>query len=478
MKKTFLTTTLPYANSVPHIGHMFEFVMADAITRFLKIDKKLGEEDPYFNTGLDCHGTKIKQKADELGLSPQEYISTLEPAWKEFCSKFFVHYDGFYITATPKHHGMVQGSWDVLKMTGHIYKKPYKAKYCVGCESFKQEKELEEGKCPDHPNLSIDEIEEENYFFKLGDQKNSLLGWIKGNPKFLQPEYKINELINMIEETGDISVSRLKTKCPWGVPVPGDESHVIYVWFDALLNYVFAAGVESWNSPDTQVIQICGPDNLRFQAIVFQGMLNALGFKKSDKLLVHGTVVDAEGRKMSKTLGNVIDPIDQLEKYGLNAVRYYTLAGLSTYADSSWDEKDLKSKYNSDICNSWGNFVSRVLHLMDTKCGGEFNVSMTPEFFKHLADSEKTISELWRNFEIKEALTKTAELVSYGNKYINDNAPWNDKDPENVKRILSDCYHLIWVVAKLYVPVFPDKTEAIDKALKERKKVILFERIP
>ena len=473
MGKIFLTTTLPYANSIPHIGHMFEFVLGDAITRYFKLENN----EVFFNTGLDCHGTKIKQKADELGITPHEYIKTLEPIWKDFCSKFDIKYDNFYLTSDPKHHELVQEFWHVFMGRNEIYKKPYKSLYCVGCESFKQDKELVDGKCPDHPTLILDEVEEDNYFFRLGDHKEKLLIWLKNNSSFLEPQYKIGELINMIEETGDISISRLKSKCPWGVDVPEDPEHVIYVWFDALLNYIIAAN-ELWNHKDTNIIQICGPDNLRFQAIIFQGMLDALHFRKTNKLLVHGTIVDSNGKKMSKTEGNVIDPIEQLNKYGLDAVRYYALAGLSTYSDSSWNEEDLRLKFNADICNSWGNFISRVLHLMDTKCEGEYFTSVTPDFFKVLKDGEKNITDLWNKFQIKEALAKTAELVSYGNKYINDHKPWSETDPERVKRILSDCYHLIWTVSRLYVPVFPNKAEIIDKALRERKKVILFEKIP
>ena len=474
MGKTFLTTTLPYANSIPHIGHMFEFVMADAITRY----RKLRHEEVFFNTGLDCHGTKIKQKADELGMDPHEYIKTLEPIWKEFCSKFDVNYDNFYLTSSAQHHTDVQLTWKYFLQRGDLYKKNYTGKYCVGCESFKLDKELVNGKCPDHPTLELEDVEEENYFFKLSEHKDSLLSWISNTPEFLKPESKLKELIHLINDAEDISVSRIKSKCPWGVPVPDDPEQVIYVWFDALLNYIFAAGHQNWKDKETKVIQICGPDNLRFQAVIFQAMLEAEGLKKTNELLVHGTIVDADGKKMSKTEGNVIDPIDQLNKFGLDAVRYYTLAGLSTYSNSSWDEKNLRLKYNSDICNSWGNFVSRVLHLMDTKCNGEYFSSMPPEFFYHLAEAEKEIIELWDKSEIKEALERTAALVAFGNKYINDNAPWNEKDPEKVKWILSNCYHLIWVVAKSYVPVFPGKTEMIDKALRERKKVILFERIP
>jgi methionyl-tRNA synthetase len=478
--KVFITTTLPYANSTPHIGHMFEFVLADAIKKYLGA-KNIPR---YLNMGLDCHGTKIWQKAQESKMEPGEYIDQLIPQWTDFCSKFLVQYDSFYITADPIHHEKVKKVWERFLERGDIYKKEYEGTYCVGCEAFKLSKELVEGKCQDHPNLTLETIKEENYFFRLSKYKDHLTKWIHESPDFLTPASKTDELLNLIQDSGDISISRLRSKCPWGVDVPNDPDQVIYVWFDALLNYIFAAG---YNPDDPQlpplwenVIQICGPDNLRFQAVVFQAMLASEGIPQTDRLLVHGMVLDDQGRKMSKTVGNVIDPMEQIEKYGLDAVRYYTLAGLSTTHDSAWSEHELKVRFNSEICNDWGNFISRVLHLIDTKCGGQIGFTdyhIEPEVHQRVGKAYEEVDYLWSVFRIKEAIQKTNELIAFGNKYINDRKPWAEKEQDKINSILTNCYMILATGYKLYFPVFPHKSDKLKEAMDSKKKVILFDKI-
>jgi len=456
-------------NSVPHIGHAFEFIIGDSISRYLKHQG----ENVFFNTGLDEHGLKVYTKSQELGISVYEHIDGLTSLWKEFCVKFQIDYDNFYKTSDAEHHRKVKIVWNSFIERGDIYKKIYKGKYCIGCESFKLDKDLIDGKCFDHPSIDIIDIEEENYFFKLSKYKEILFKWISDNPEFLVPSQKLTELKNLIINSEDISVSRLKENCPWGVDVPDDDTQVIYVWFDALLNYVFAAGYLSGKFKWQNVIQICGTDNLRFQAIIFQSFLESEGIKKSDKLLVHGTILDKNGRKISKSTGNVIDPIEQLEKYGIEAVRYYALAGLLTYSDSSWNEEDIVKLYNADVCNDWGNLVSRVLHLIDLKCS---NVELLiNKSFKLVVDGFKLETDkLWREFKIKDATQKTNDLVKFANKYINDEKPWSNP---NYLEILGNLYYLISIVNDLYYPIFPEKYNVIKEAIIERKKVIIFKKL-
>lgn len=363
--------------------------------------------------------------------------------------------------------------WNRFIDRGDIYKKNYKGKYCVGCESFKVDKEINKKRCIEHPNLDLISVNEENYFFKLTKYKDILLEWIDSTPGFLEPKSKIEELRNLIIGSEDISISRLKENCPWGVDVPNDENHVIYVWFDALLNYIFASGYLTDNFKWDNVIQLCGPDNLRFQAVIFQSFLESEGIKKSDKLLVHGTILDKSGKKISKSLGNVIDPIEQLNKYGLDAVRYYSLCGLSTYSNSNWNEEDLVRLWNSDICNDWGNLISRTLHLIDTKLNGEI-VECSETFNKKVEEFKFIIGQLWGEFKIKEALQKVNELVKFANRYINDEKPWNS---ENSLEVLSNLYHLIEVVNNFYYPVLSDSHSKVKDSLNRKKKVILFNRI-
>lgn len=465
--KTFLTTTLPYVNSNPHIGHAFEFILADAISRYLKINN-----DVHFNIGLDEHGLKVWTKSQELGLSPETHIQNLTEVWLDFCKKFQIEFDSFYKTSDKSHHDKVKVIWDRFVERGDIYKKSYSGKYCLGCEAFRLEKELVSGKCQDHPYLELKVVEEENYFFKLSKYRQPLLKWIESTPDFLEPKSKLDELKNLITSSEDISISRLKENCPWGVEVPSDPKQIIYVWYDALLSYIFSAGYLTDNFSWDRVIQLCGPDNLRFQAVIFQAFLESEGIKKSDKLLVHGTILDKTGKKISKSLGNVIDPIEQLEKYGLDAVRYYALAGLTTYSDSGWNESDLINLFNSDICNDWGNLVSRTFHLIDTK-SIKIN-SETTDFQNRIEDLCLDVENLWDNFKVREALIKTNEIVKIGNRYINDEKPWSSENPEIV---LNNLHFLIKKVNKLLYPVFPDASVKIAENLISPKKIIVFTKI-
>ena len=470
-KNLFLTTTLPYVNSAPHIGHAFEFILADAIKKWFKSN---GFE-VYFNVGLDEHGLKVWSKANELGITPEEHINNLTKVWLNFCEKFNISYDSFYKTSDKSHHDKVKIIWNRFIEKGDIYKGHYKGKYCVGCESHKQDSELVDGKCVDHPTTEIKEVEEENYFFKLSSHKDSLLKWVTENPDFLEPQNKLEELKNLIIGAEDISISRKKENCPWGVSVPNDESQVIYVWFDALLNYIFAAGYLSegefnWNN----VVQLCGPDNLRFQAVIFQAFLESEGIKKSGKLLVHGTILDKDGRKMSKTLGNVVDPIEQLEKYGLDVVKYYTLAGLNTYSNASWNEEDLKQIWNNEVANDWGNLITRVLHLIDIKCAGRIIVAPSDEFKTQLDTLVSEVNSSWSKFKVKEAFQKTNEIVKFANKYINDTKPWSS-DSYEVE--LANLDASLRAINTLYLPVFPEKCKLVTEAIDSGKKQILFTKI-
>jgi methionyl-tRNA synthetase len=468
MTKLFITSTLPYANSYrPHIGHLFEFILADSITRFNKSFHS--NENVFFNTGLDQNGSKILQKATELGLPIGEFLSGVTDEWKSFCEKFYIDYNNFYETSSNKHTEKVIKVWNLFIEKGLLYEKEYTGKYCVGCEAFKLNKDLTEGKCPDHSNLTLETVTEKNYFFNLANYKEIIIEWLKINP--INPTNKVTELLVFINDYDEISVSRKRTELSLGIGVPNRDDQVIYVWFDALLNYIFAADeFADWN--DCETIQLCGPDNLRFQGQIFQCLLLALGKKNTGTLFVHGTILDKNGRKMSKTEGNVIDPIEQIEKYNLHAVRYYTLAGLNTTSNSSWDESNLVTQYNSEVCNDWGNLVSRVLHLIDTKLNGKINEFIYNDFIKYVSNCEKEIHNLWINLQIKEALQKTNELVKFANKYINDETPWNN---ENHQLILDNLYFLICIVGELYRPVFPNID--IYNILRTKKKIILFDKI-
>lgn len=457
----FITTTLPYVNSRAHIGHALEMFQGDAISRWFRQNHEV-----IFNTGLDEHGLKVHTKAIELGLDTQEYCNQQAQAWLDFMYAFHIDYDVFYRTTSEEHKRKVQEFWNKCLENGDLYKKEYTGNYCVGCESFKTDSDLVDGKCPDH-NVAPQPTSEENWFFRTTKYTDNILKWLDESEEFLTPRAKINELKNIVANAEDISVSRNKKAVSWGIPVPNDDEQVIYVWFEALLNYIFAAG-SAW---DGETIQLCGPDNLRFQGHLFQAILESAGMKHTTRLLVHGTVLDGEGKKMSKSIGNVVDPVDQLAKYGIDAVRYYALAGLTTCADGNWNETDLVKLYNTELADDFGNLVARVIHLIDTK-GCEVDESLVPEGFKFGIDAElKNIDNLWDSLRIHEALKQANSVLKIGNKYINDKKPWSEPD---YVETLNSLYYLLSQVNTRLSPAIPDACEAVRECLSVKKKSIIF----
>lgn len=478
-KKLYITTTLPYVNAEPHIGHALEFIQADAIARYFR--KKLGEENVFFNLGTDEHGQKIFEKAKEEEMSVQKFADKYAQRFKDFCELFFVDYDYFYRTSDPKHHKAAQEFWKRCDKKGDIYKKKYSGLYCVGCESFLTEKDLVDGKCPYHdkePELK----EEENYFFKLSRYKDHLLKWLDENPDVLKPKKKLGELKKTIEETEDISISRLKENLPWGIEVPGDPEQVFYVWFDALTNYVNVLGFstdeerlhEWWPG-----IQLFGSDNQRFQGCIWQGMLASVGLKQTQRLLEHGMILGPDGRKMAKTLGNVISPFDQEEKFGAEVVRFYLLTGIATYADSAYKEDDLVNLYNSRLANNFGNLLNRVIHLANSK---EVKINeekeVEKEFLKKVKGYRKQIVDSYDDYEIALAAESVDNLADWGNKYITEQEPWEKgKEKKEVEKVLNNLSYLLKVVIEFYEPIIPISSKKAREALKKTERIILFEKI-
>jgi len=285
-KKIYITTTLPYANSNAHVGHLLEFIQADFLTRYFRKHRK----EVFFNTGLDEHGLKIYETALSLNRTPQEHVDIQTDIWVKFCKSFNIDYDNFYRTSNQDHKDKVSKIWDNVK--DFIYQEEYVGKYCKGCEEFKKDSDLVDNKCSLHKNSELEEVNELNYFLKLTELDKDLLEHIK-NKNFIYPKSKENELVNNIKDVRDLSISRTKEKSPWGIEVPNDKTQTIYVWFDALINYINAIGDEEWDESIT--IQLCGPDNIRFQGHIWQSILKANGSKFTDKLLVHGTILDEEG---------------------------------------------------------------------------------------------------------------------------------------------------------------------------------------
>lgn len=399
--------------------------------------------------------------------------------WKDFCADFHISYDHFYRTSATDHHDGAKRIWNFCDKKGDIYKKHYQGLYCIGCESFILERDLADEKCPDHGAKLIPHSEE-NYFLKLSNYSGEILEFLKRTPDFLKPKSKIKELINFIENIEDISISRSRSSLPWGVEVPGDPEHTMYVWFDALTNYIRVLGFDhdidrfhSW----WPGVQICGPDNLRFQGAIWQGMLASLGLPFTKNLLVHGTILGPDGNKMSKTLGNVINPLEQFEKYGSDICRFYMLGVLRTYSDATYREEELIEAYNAHLANSYGNLLNRLIHLGNVMNADLFDESFIDDSFRNeVVERRNNIQQRYEDFELYDAVKEIRELVDLGNRHFNENEPWKQSE-EKAKRTLGNVAYLLRVATKLYEPIIPDGAKRALEALKKKERIILYPRI-
>jgi len=469
-KKFYITTTLPYVNAEPHIGFALEIIQADVIARYYR---NSGYE-VFFNTGVDEHGLKIYRKAQEEKIDPQKYCDIYAEKNRKLKTALNLSYSNFIRTTDEHHIKAAQEFWLRCYKSGDIYKKNYKTKYCVGCEMEKTDSELLGGKCPIHPNLEIEVIEEENYFFRYSKYQKALLDFYKKNPGFVLPESRFNE-INEFTKRGleDFSISRLKNKMPWGVEVPGDSEHVMYVWFDALVNYVSALGwpenLKKFNNfwPG---LQVAGKDNLRHQSSMWQAMLLSAGLPNSKQVFIHGFIT-ANGQKMSKSFGNVINPIELVEKYGTDAARYYLLREIPSTEDGDFTYEKFEQRYNADLAGGIGNLVARLLGI-----AGKLDIknSKPQKSIKNKVEEIRGDYKLaLESFKFNDALAVIWELISYCDKYINDQKLWESKKPE----VINDLFFAINEIAVLLLPFLPETSEKIKKAIEEKKSVALFPRI-
>lgn len=466
--KKYITTTLPYVNAKPHIGFALEVVQADAWAR----TQHLMGNEVIFNTGTDEHGAKIYENAKEQNKDPQKYVDEYAATFSDLKEALNLTYTHFIRTTDPHHKKAAQKFWTRCLDNGDIYKKNYKIKYCVGCELAKTESELVNGKCPLHPNKEIEIIEEENYFFKFSKYQSQLLELYKKNPEFVKPAHRLEEVKNFVEKgLEDFSISRLKSKMPWGVPVPNDDNHVMYVWFDALVNYISTLG---W--PDDKKtfsdywpgIQIAGKDNLRQQASMWQAMLMSAQLPPSKQILIHGFIT-MNGQKMSKSLGNVVDPFELIEKYGTDAVRYYLLREIPTLDDGDFSFERMNQVYEADLANELGNLVSRVTTLASTDDLINENAEIIPN---------KDISDNIFAFNFNVALELVWNSIKEINKDINTKEPWkktsNERHDDLVKWLKK-----LQLIAWELKPFMPETAEKIMSATSGKIKKVqpLFPRL-
>ncbi len=476
-KPFYLTTTLPYINAPLHMGHALEFIRADSIARY----KKLLGYDVYFNSGTDEHGVKIFEKAKEEGLDVQDFLNKNFAIFKEQIKIFGLTEDiNFIRTTDEKHVKIAQSFWTKVFENGYIYKKNYTAKYCVGCESEKTDSEIENGRCKDHPNMDLKEINEENYFFKYSAFGDKLMKFYENNPSFVIPEFRLNEIKNFVNNgLQDFSISRLKEKMPWGISVPNDDTQVMYVWFDALSNYVSTLAEENVNSIDDLLksekfikywqngtpTQYCGKDNTRFQSAMWQAMLMAAGLSNSHQIVVNGFVTGEGGVRMSKSLGTSYDPRDVVEEYGIDALRFFMLKEISSFEDSPFTIERFKDAYNSGLANGLGNLTSRVM-AMATNYGVKLNEEeLSIKYYtEEIPDLE--------SFDINKFINKIWLDLRGLDEYIQKTEPFKKikVDEEGAKNDVHYLLYHLYGSALAIEPFLPETSKKIQELIKENKK--------
>jgi len=465
--KYYITTTLPYVNAKPHIGHALEFIQADALARY----HRLKGDEVVFNTGTDEHGVKILNKAIEEGKDPQKYCDEYAQKFDDLKKSLNLSYNKFIRTTDKGHMKAAQKFWELCDKNGDIYKKNYQTKYCVGCELEKTDSELVDGLCPDHPNMKIELIDEENYFFKFSNYGEKLLKLYSDNPEFVIPNHRLNEIKAFVNSgLQDFSISRLKSKMPWGVEVPGDDDHVMYVWFDALVNYISTLG---WGSDDEKEFkdfwpgfQVAGKDNLRQQTAMWQAMLMSAGISNSKQVFIHG-FVNSGGQKMSKSLGNVVDPIEIQEKYGTDALRFFILGGMNAYEDGDFTIKRFEEFYTAHLVNGVGNLTSRILTMLVNYTDGKVPKKYTGGLKKAIEENLWNRDEfLFKKYKFQDIVLNINSGVSTMDELISNEKPWEKfKNGEDISDLLYQLAEGLRHIGLALLPIIPESAEKILNSL-------------
>lgn len=471
MQRFYITTPIYYVNAKPHLGHAYTTTVADSLNRFHRL---MGEET-YFLTGTDEHGDKIVQAAESNGQTPQEYVDVISKLFEDLWPNMNISNNDFIRTTQPRHKEVVKQILQKVYDAGDIYFGEYGGHYCFGCERFYTEKELVNGLCPDH-QTKPEYIAEKNYFFKMSKYRDWLLEHIETHPDFIRPERYKNEVVSLLEsgELEDLCISRPKSRLTWGIELPFDSDYVTYVWFDALINYVAALGYPDgdkfkkfWPAANHLVAK----DILKPHAVFWPTMLKAAGIEPYQHLNVHGYWL-VEDTKMSKSIGNVVEPLAMKDAYGLDAFRYFLLREMSFGQDSSFSEKALVGRLNADLANDLGNLFNRTLSMTHKYFGGQIPSPdvedvVDAEIKKLGQDAMKSFQDFFSELKFSRALEGLWELVRGLNKYIDETAPWTLFKENNTGRLSTVIYVLLENMRKIAVHLWPVMPEASEKMLEQ-----------
>ncbi len=467
MANKFITTPIYYINDVPHLGHAYTSIAADVWARY---ERSKGEAI-FFLTGTDEHGAKIAQAAEQAGEEPKKFADKISTQFEDLTKTLDISNDAFVRTTDPKHEKYVADFLQGLYNKKFIYKKEYEGLYCIGCEKYLTERDLIDGKCPDH-DKAPEKQSEENWFFRLSDFKDEIEKLIESDEIEIKPLSRKNEILGKIKNgLDDVSISRKEVS--WGIKVPWDETQTVYVWIDALINYLSATEIFEKKDFWPPSVHLVGRDIMWFHAVIWPAILLATGFKLPKKIFGHGYFT-VDGKKMSKTIGNVIDPVDLVKKYGGDPVRYYVLRDFPFGEDGDVSIARLEERHNNDLASGLGNLVQRVLSLIKQN---DLDLSTSGV---NLSAKGKEINKLTEDLKFQEALIEIWKLIAVANKEIADVEPWKlakENKKEELKSFLQSQLSNVLEIADLVEPYLPETAEEIKKQSKSLDLTPIFEKI-
>lgn len=475
-KSYYISTSIPYVNAAPHIGHALEFVQADVLARY----HREKDEDVFFLTGTDENALKNVQAAEKAGTSPAKWVEEQAEIFKKLVKELNISNDDFIRTSVEDRLKKgAQKLWLACNPED-IYKKKYSGLYCVGCEEFKTPKDLVDKRCPEHPTQEIQNVSEENYFFRLSNYQKKLEEILESDEVKIIPETRKNEILSFVKSgLEDFSISRSVERAKnWGIEVPNDKTQIMYVWIDALSNYISALDYsdegekfKKYWANGNEITHLIGKNITRFHAVYWLAFLISAGIRLPLKILVHG-FFNINGHKMSKSIGNVVDPLEVVKKYGVDATRYYLLSEIPSGEDGDFSFEKFEGRYNGNLANGLGNYASRTLTLAE-KIREFKNIEVANEISKVIEEAQVKIAIALDVFKLNEALIAIWELISFGDKYINENKPWSTNDV----RVICNALYILENVAKFLKPFLPETSDKILSALVYKSDAIIVNKI-